>query len=556
MAIPIQEVIAGNDLIGRAYEFAKKIHRGERRPNGEPFFNHCLATAEILAGWQLDEAALAAGLLHDVHHVKNKEKILKIVKDEFGEEIAALVAGMAAIARLPYQGVSRKADNLRKFILYLSKDLRVVLIKFAARLDTLQYLYSYPQTKQRQIALKTMEIYAPLAHQLGMYNCAGDLEDLAFPYLYPKDHKWLAENVRERFEERERYLEFFKPLLKKELDANSVEFLSLNSRAKHYYSLYRKLLRYSMDLEKIYDLVAIRLIVRDISDCYTALGVIHKAWPPLPGRIKDYIASPKPNGYRSLHTTVYTPENKVTEIQIRTEEMHREAELGIAAYFGYRNFKGTLGYNERLAVNNNLKELGLIRDLRQFPKKLDEIEFFKNRILVLTPKGDVIDLPQGGTPVDFAYKIHSDVGANCIGAKVNGGIASLKDELRSGDVVEILTQKNKRPSADWLTFVKTAQARDQIKAALNSAAPDPAQNKIRETEILIAVHDGPGLIKTVSETFSRSKIKIKTLLIQPGKADYKTVKIRSALLQQNRLRRITQLLRDLNGVKKITSRKV
>src|SRR3989344_2086148 len=553
MSVSIQQIIVGSDLIRRAYDFAKNIHQGQRRKNGEPIFNHCLATAEKLAGWRLDEETIAAGLLHDVPFVsKNPSRAVEEIKKNFGERIALVVAGVDQIGKISSRGTESKVENLRKFILYLSRDIAVIFIKFASRLDTLKILYAYPKDVQKHIALKTMDVYGPLARELGMCHAAGEMEDLAFPYLYPEDHKWLMSAVKDRYEERERYLEQLKPILKRELELNGVSFLELNSRAKHYFSLYKKLLRYNMDLDKIYDLVALRLIVKDISDCYTALGIIHRRWPPLSGRIKDYIASPKTNGYRSLHTTVYGPDNKTAEIQIRTQEMHEEAELGIAAHFAYQEFKSSRGYLGRLTATANPKELNLIRELRAFPKKLTEVDFFKDRILVLTPKGDVIDLPAGATPVDFAYKIHSDIGDKCVGAKVNEKIATLNTELQSGDIVEILTKKNKGPSQAWLTFVKTPQARERIKISLRESPISFQSQNPKTACLLVTIADHPGLIKLITQIFRDAKIKISTLTIGPAnKTGLKTLKITSPALAAARLKKLVEAIKKLPSVKKV-----
>src|SRR3989344_133287 len=300
-------------LVARAYEFAKKAHQGQKRKNGEPYFNHSLAAAESVAEWGLDEATVAAALLHDV--VEDTPRTLDEVKQNFGEEVAFLVDVVTKIGKVRYRGVEAKVENLRKFILYLSQDIRVILVKLADRLNNMKTLYALHPQKQKRIALETMEIYAPLAYRLGMLKLSGELEDLAFPYLYPQEHKWLIENVKERFEERERYSKRIQPLLEEELKKDGVRLIRMDSRAKRYTSLYKKLLRYDMNIESIYDLVAMRVIVAGIEDCYRALGTIHKMWPPVPHRFKDYVALPKTNGYRSLHTTVFGPENKIRELR-------------------------------------------------------------------------------------------------------------------------------------------------------------------------------------------------------------------------------------------------
>ncbi len=334
-----------------------------------------------------------------------------------------------------------------------------------------------PPKLQKGIALETSEIYAPLAYRLGMQNLSGELEDSAFPCIYPQEYQWLLKNVRERFKEREAYLEKVKPAVRDLLVKNNVEPLALISRVKRYASLYKKLLRYEMDIEKIYDLVALRIIVKNIADCYTTLGLIHKMWPPLPGRIKDYIAQPKPNNYQSLHKTVATPDGKIIEFQIRTEEMHEQAEYGIAAYWHYKEgglhfFSHIPGFHPK--GYNPPKKFQWIQELAEWQKAvIDNTQYLKtlkidalsDRIFVFTPQGDVIDLPEDSTPIDFAYHIHTDIGDKCVGAKINGLMESLDTPLKNGDMVEIITDKSRKgPSRDWLGFTKTGSARNKIRA--------------------------------------------------------------------------------------------
>ena len=466
------DVIKSNEFLKRAYDFSRYAHLGQKRKNGEPYFNHCLAAAETISTWGLDEVSIASALLHDV--IDDTKYSLEDIKKEFGEEVAFLVDGVTKISRIKYRGIETEIENLRKMILALSEDLRVILIKLADRLHNLRTLESLPPFKQKRIALETMEIYAPLAYRLGMQKLSGEMEDLSFKYIYPQENEWLKKNVLDCYEAREKYLEKVKPIILGEMKNMNLESVLIESRAKRYSSLYKKLLRYDMDIEKIYDLVAIRIIMKNVADCYATLGIVHKLWPPLPNRIKDYIALPKPNGYRSLHTTVFCLDKKIIEIQIRTEEMHKENEYGIAAHWAYENFKGTKKYTAGLASYASKKELAWVSQLSVWQKTYNndpveflqslKIDFFNERILAITPTGEVIDLPVGATPVDFAYQIHSTIGNECVGAKINGRLVALHHELRSGDVVEILTQKGKKPSVSWLDFVKTSGARSQIKA--------------------------------------------------------------------------------------------
>lgn len=470
----LKTILTTSDLVRRAHAFSKNAHKGQKRQNGEPYFNHCVSAASSVSEWGLDEVSVAAALLHDVS--EDTQIPIESIKKEFGEEVAFLVDGVTKISRIKYRGVEVEVENLRKMILALSKDLRVVLIKLADRLHNVRTLDALPPPKQKRIALETMEIYAPLAYRLGMQKLSGELEDLSFKYIYPQEYGWLIKNVRDRYEEREKYLDRAKPTLLSELKKAGIVPLVLESRAKRYASLYKKLLRYDMDIEKIYDLVAMRIIMKNVADCYAALGIVHNLWPPLPGRIKDYIALPKPNGYRSLHTTVFCIENKIIEIQLRTKEMHTENENGIAAHWAYENIKGSKKYTARFASFADKKELAWVNQLTAWQSSYQsdpddfleslKVDFFKDRIFAVTPRGKVIDLPVGATPVDFAYQIHSDIGNECVGARVNGRIASLNYALRSGDIVEILTQKNKKPSVSWLDFVKTSTAEHHIKLHL------------------------------------------------------------------------------------------
>ena len=363
-----------------------------------------------------------------------------------------------------------KTENLIKLFLVTAKDVRTVLIKLADRYHNMLTLDALEKSDQKRIALETLEIYAPVANRLGMGELKGQLEDLAFKYLYPEEYARLENEMTERYETHKNYIKKLTPVIYEILKNENIIPLEINTRAKYFYSLYKKLLRYQMNFDKIHDLVAARIIVKNIEDCYLTLGVIHQAWKPVPGLIKDYISMPKPNGYQSLHTSVFGPEGKITEIQIRTPEMHAKAENGIAAHWAYKEHQYR-GRNSEIMK----KELPWIEQLRERQNAVpgtDEflqslkIDFFKDRIFVLTPKGEVLDLPEGATPVDFAYQVHTTVGHECAGAKVNGKITSLDAKLESGDLVEIMTQKGKKPSVDWLNFVKTSLAKERIRCVI------------------------------------------------------------------------------------------
>lgn len=454
-------------LIERAYHFAKKAHEGQKRFSGEPYFVHAYATGKTLAELGTDAETIAAGLLHDTLEdgVQTEDAILR----EFGENIVFLVQGVTKLGKLRYQGVQRHTESLRKLFLAMAKDIRVLIIKLADRLHNVETLEYVRPEKQERIALETLEIYAPLANRLGVGKMRGALEDAAFPYAYPKEYAKTKEILKPRGAVKHAQLEKAYRTIQKALAAHGIVDFTGDFRAKHLYSLYRKLERYNMDIEKIYDLAALRIIVPTIDDCYRVLGITHNIWRPLPGRVKDYIAFPKPNGYQSLHTTVLTGDSAVLEIQIRTSAMHREAEYGIASHFAYKEGIGHAGgtFNRKLAWVKQLSEWQKnINESGEFLENL-RVDFFSDRVFVFTPDGDVVDLPEAATPVDFAYAIHSDIGDHASGAKVNAKFVSLDTALQNGDIVEIVTKKGSSPSQKWLGFTKTTLARKNIKNALS-----------------------------------------------------------------------------------------
>lgn len=466
------------DLIERAYAFARKSHEGQMRKSGEEFISHPLAVAALLVEHKLDAPTIAAAIMHDV--AEDSPYTPQDVQARFGPEVAFLVEGVTKLKGIRYHELAPSArtdgrtENLRKMMLAFAEDIRVVLIKLMDRLHNMETISFLRPDAQQRIAHETLEIYAPLANRLGMGELKGRLEDLAFPVAYPNEYRELKSRVTETLEERLAFVARLIPTIRELLERAAVPVLDIHARAKHWYSLWKKLERYESNIERVYDLIAVRIIVDSVEHCYGALGAIHGAWPPLPGRIKDFIALPKPNGYRSLHTTVVGPEGKITEIQIRTLEMHHEDEEGIAAHWAYKEAGRTskpLQKTRALAWVRQLREwTGHFQDEREFLESL-RIDFFKDRIFVFTPKGEVIDLPQGATPVDFAYRIHSEIGDRAMGAKVNGKMIPLDAELQSGDVVDILTQKSKKPSPKWLDFVKTSEARRHIASALKRSTP-------------------------------------------------------------------------------------
>jgi GTP pyrophosphokinase len=385
-------------------------------------------------------------------------------------------------------------------------------------------------------------------------------------YLQPKEYHWLLENVKERYEERQRYLERARPIMEKAIKESGIKPVKIDFRAKRYSSLYKKLLRYDMNLDQIYDLVAMRIIVSTVEDCYAVLGAVHHLWPPLPGKIKDYIALPKPNGYRSLHTTVFSLEGKPIEIQIRTQEMHEESENGIAAHWAYEQKKGARGYLRRLPIFADKKEIIWVEQLRNWQKEFSDpedfmkslkVDFFQDRIFAITPRGEVKDLPAGSTPVDFAYSIHSDVGNQCTGAKVNGKIASLDYQLQSGDIVDIMVQKSKRPSESWLGFVKSSYAKKKIKSALNRSALSMIRDVRKETEFsIVAAENRIGLLKDVSATVSRSHVNIIKATMAEGRKGLSTIKIRCDLSEKKKAESLLLKIKKIDGIKEINYRLV
>ena len=547
--------------IKQAYDFAAAAHAGQKRKSGAPYITHPLATAQRLAEMGIDSQSVAAALLHDV--CEDTKHTIEEVRKIFGETIAFLVEGVTKLDKVRYRGNARSAESLRKMFLAIAEDIRIVLIKLVDRLNNMETLEFLPPEKQKRIALETLEIYAPLAYRLGIGELKGQLEDLAFKYVYPEQHEWLSKTLREHFASRHDYIERLKPIVAQELAKEGITFRDMHARAKHAYSLYRKLLKYDMDVDKVYDLLAIRIIVETIEDCYATLGIVHKFWKPVPGLVKDYISLPKPNGYRSLHTTVFGPEGRTIEFQIRTQEMHDEAENGIAAHWAYAEKKGTQSYAKRDASFAPHKELAWIQQLREWQKDFDKpdeflealkIDFFKNRIFVLTPKGDVIDLPEGATAVDAAYQIHSDIGDTAVGARVNGKMVALDYPLKNREVIEIITQKNKKPNRDWLAFVKTAGARQKINSFLKKTQEQSLFDKRggEMVELRLSVHDRVGLMRDISIVFARQKINMKSVTTETKNRAYPVLVIHMTLKQRTDLEKLMIKLKEIKGVVEIS----
>jgi GTP diphosphokinase / guanosine-3',5'-bis(diphosphate) 3'-diphosphatase len=453
------------ELLRRAFDFAAEQHRSQLRKSGEPYLSHPLEVAHILADMKLDVTTLGAALLHDV--VEDTRISTARVAERFGPEIARLVEGVTKISRLDLLAPeARQAENVRKMLLAMVNDVRVVVVKLADRLHNMRTLGFLSADKQERIARETLEIYAPIAHRLGMGLIRGELEDLAFSYLEPEAYQELQKTVVSKRKEFEAFLKDLQETIRKRLKENGIE-AEVEGRVKRLYSIHQKSLRQHRTIDQIYDLLAIRVITDTIRNCYAALGVIHQVWRPVPGRFKDYIAMPRPNLYQSLHTTVIHA-GQTFEVQIRTQEMHRIAEQGVAAHWRYKDGQDVSDADDQriLWMRQLIEWVKEMQEPSEFMSTL-KVDLYPEEVYAFTPKGKVLALPRGTTPVDFAYAVHTEVGNQCIGAKVNGQIVPLRHRLSNGDVVEILTQKGHAPSRDWLNFVRTSRARSKIRHHIN-----------------------------------------------------------------------------------------
>jgi GTP pyrophosphokinase len=466
------------DKVERAFDFACDHHGDQKRYSGDEFITHPVGVAQICAGMRLDTDTLCAALLHDT--VEDTSATLDEVREEFGEEIALLVDGVTKLTGMNFESRDeRQAENYRKMMVAMATDVRVILIKLADRLHNMRTLGALPKQKQTLKSHETLEIYAPLAHRLGIHAIKWELEDLAFATLHPRKYAEIKQLVAQQRDEREDYVTEAGEFLSEELDEVGIQ-AEISGRAKHFYSIYTKMAKKGREFNEIFDLTAMRVIVGSVKDCYGAIGVIHSLWKPLPGRFKDFVAMPKANMYQALHTTVIGPEGKPLEIQIRTEEMHKLAEYGIAAHVAYKEGGRGDPQREKMTWLRQLVEAEGEQDPAEFLESL-KVDLFEDEVFVFTPKGEVKNLSAGSTPLDFAYAVHTDVGHSCVGAKVNGAIVPLHYQLRSGDIVEVLTAKQKRaPSLDWLKLVRTSRARNKIRAWFKEERREDAERDGRE----------------------------------------------------------------------------
>jgi len=451
----------------KAFAFARKYHEGQSRDSGEPYMFHPIKVAMILAEMRMDLVAMETGLLHDV--VEDTSVTVELVRKEFGPDVARCVDGVTKLSKLDfYSAEDRQAENFRKMLLAMVEDIRVIMVKLADRIHNMRTLGFLSPERRERIARETLEIYAPIAHRLGMGKVRGELEDLAFQYLEPDAYREILGAIESRRHSSEEFLAEIRATVEAELKAENVP-ARIDGRIKRPFSVYQKLRRQKIIVDQVYDLMALRIVTDSVKNCYAALGVIHNRWRPIPGRIKDFIAIPRPNLYQSLHTSVVGPHGQTFEVQIRTEEMHRIAEEGIAAHWKYKEGrKGPAADDQRIAWLRHLVEWQRdMQDPGEFMSTL-KVDLYPEEVYTFTPRGKVIILPKDATPIDFAYSIHSDVGNTCCGAKVNGRIVPLRSQLRNGDIVEIMTQPGHQPSKDWLGFVKTSRARNKIKHLINA----------------------------------------------------------------------------------------
>jgi GTP pyrophosphokinase len=531
-------------LLQRAFAYAERAHTGQKRKSGDPYFVHPASVAGVIADLRLDTASLCAALLHDV--VEDTKATVEDIRSEFGDEVAFLVDGVTKLSKFNFTSKEdAQAESFRKMLLHMARDIRVLLVKLADRLDNMRTLEFMSSEGQERIARETLDIYAPLANRLGIAWMKLELEDLAFKYLEPEAYRMLAEKVAKTRGEREGYIHRTVKTLSARLHEAGFA-AEVSGRAKHLYSIWRKMRSQNSEYEQVYDVIAFRAVVETIADCYAALGVIHGTYTPIPGRFKDYIALPKPNMYQSLHTTVLGPEGERMEIQIRTREMHRVAELGIAAHWKYKDRgRAAPQGHENILDQKDAQRFHWLRQLMEWQRELKDpqeflesvkVDLFQDEVYVFTPKGDVRVFPRGATPLDFAYAVHSDVGDHCQGARVNGALVPLRSQLRSGDVVEIVTDPNRHPSKDWLDFVVTSKAKGKIRNFLRAEQRERSLRlgrELVERELHKQSLSYNRAVKTgaIQKAVEDAKVQtVEELLIQVGYGKYDANKVVESLV--------------------------
>lgn len=501
------------DLIRRAYQFSSDHHKDQKRSSGEPYINHPLEVARILAGLQLDTFTVVTGLLHDT--VEDTVASLEEIEKEFGAEIAALVDGVTKISKITFQTSEEKqAENFRKMVLAMAKDIRVILVKLADRTHNMRTLQHLKPEKQARIAQETLDIYSPLANRLGLSSMKRELEDLALRYTKPEIYYRLVQQVAKKVKEREQYTMDVLAMMQATLTEHGYADALVSGRPKHFYSIHKKMEKRNLTYDQVFDITGFRILVNTVEQCYGVLGLIHSLWTPVPGRFKDYIAIPKANFYQSLHTTVIGPGGERIEIQIRTKNMHDTAERGIAAHWAYKEDGVELKDRERFDWLNRLVEWN--RDLKDPNEFLEtvKLDLFAEDVYIFTPKGQVIEFPQGATPLDFAYSIHTDLGNHCIGAKVNGRMVPLKHKLKSGETVEILSSPSQRPNKDWLKIVRTSRAKNKIRQFIKVEEHEKSlsmgevilERELKNQNLKVKALAKDGTLAKIAESFSLKSV--------------------------------------------------
>jgi GTP diphosphokinase / guanosine-3',5'-bis(diphosphate) 3'-diphosphatase len=501
------------ELLRRAYVFSAWAHKGQVRHSGEPYLVHPLEVADILADMRLDTVSIAAGLLHDV--VEDTLATIERIRELFGDDIAHVVEGVTKLGAIPFSSSEeRQAENFRKMLLAMSDDIRVILVKLADRLHNMRTLHHLPEDRRVKISQETRDIYAPIAGRLGMSKVKNELEELAFRHLESAAYTSLRARVEGRRRATEGLIEELTQTIRQKLEAAQVPVISIDGRIKRLWSIHQKLRRQEIDLDRVYDFIALRIVTESVKDCYGALGIIHQTWSPIPGRFKDFIAMPRPNGYQSLHTSVVSEKGVPFEVQVRTEEMHRIAEEGIAAHWKYKEGRSGAHPDEQYItwLRHLVESQRDVRDPAEFLQSL-KIELYPEEVYIFTPKGEVKVLPRGATPVDFAYSVHTDVGHQCVGARINGKMVPLRTRLKNGDLVEILTAPGHKPSRDWLNFATTSRARNRIKHFIH------AEEKARAVEL------GKRLFEKEVRRFAIEKSKTDAAALSAVLAEYGVTKL-------------------------------